>query len=366
MRSALTPFRAAVALASLACATSGAGAQSWQGGFKAGLGRGSFTGPSEFTWQSNAFNAFGFLSHRASALWSRQIGIGLSQAIGVSKVGSTTLTFSADYVHVPLLLHLTAPIAFRVKPFLFAGPNLSFRTRCSLDFLAGSLSSKTPCDESPALDLVDVGVASGAGVDWTAFGTTFSIEGRARFNVRSVVVPLASSKSKSWSWAVLFGTSVPVSFGRRPPAIGPIPPGYVLAPSGTLPEALPSLPAVPVVSAPESARRVTVTAVDADARSLLIAIAREAGINVVVSADVRRRVSVSLTDASADEAIAAIIAQAGLSISRPAATQAAVVFYQLAVNVNQAPAEAIAVRFGTSAELARWIVESRAPKSDQP
>jgi type II secretory pathway component HofQ len=109
-----------------------------------------------------------------------------------------------------------------------------------------------------------------------------------------------------------------------------------------------------------------VTAIDADARSLLIAIARESGLNLVVSTDVRRRVSVSLTNAPADEAIAAIIAQAGLTVSRPVAATPAVVFYQLAVNVNQAPAETIAVRFGTSAELAKWIVDSRAPRTNQP
>ena len=109
-----------------------------------------------------------------------------------------------------------------------------------------------------------------------------------------------------------------------------------------------------------SARRITITSANADVRTLLLAIAREAGISLVVSDDVRRRVSVSLTDALPEEAIAAIIAQAGLTIARPATPAfPPVVYYQLLVNVDQAPAEAIARRFGVSLELARFIVESR-------
>jgi hypothetical protein len=300
----------------------------------------------------------------------KQIGIGLSQIVGVSRVGTTTLTFSADYVHVPVLLILSAPSGFIVKPYVMAGPNLSFRTRCSLDFLTASLSSRTPCDNSPFLDRVDVGLVGGTGVTWNLLGTTFSLEGRGRVGLRSVAVPLASTTSKSWSWGVLAGASVPVHFKWRRPAVGPVPPGYMLEPiSGNLPEALPSLPAgplgAPAASVPGSTRLITVTAVDADARSLLIAIAREAGINLAVSSDVQRRVSVSLTNAPADEAIAAIIAQAGLSISRPSAAPA-VVFYQLAVNVNQAPAETIAIRFGISSDLAKWLVENRASPPNRP
>jgi type II secretory pathway component GspD/PulD (secretin) len=132
---------------------------------------------------------------------------------------------------------------------------------------------------------------------------------------------------------------------------------------------MPTLPATtqaaPVAdSAP--VRGITITAHDADARSLLIAIAREAGVNLVVSSDVRRRVSLSLTNAQPEAAIAAIIAQAGLSVERGAQPTPAVVFYQLAVNVNEAPADVIAVRYGVSGELAAWVVETRHAKPIKP
>lgn len=113
-------------------------------------------------------------------------------------------------------------------------------------------------------------------------------------------------------------------------------------------------------------RRVTLNAVDADARALIVALAREAGISVVVSDDVRRRVSVSLTNAEPEEVLRAIIAQAGLSVVEPRSSGLPpVVYYQLPMNVDHASADAIAVRFGVSPELARWIVENR-PRPERP
>jgi hypothetical protein len=85
-------------------------------------------------------------------------------------------------------------------------------------------------------------------------------------------------------------------------------------------------------------------------------------ISLVVSNDVQRRVSVSFQETPADEALRAIIAQAGLTLVNPPASRPLpiVVYYQLPMDVNEAPAEAISARFGVSAELAKWLVESRA------
>jgi hypothetical protein len=144
------------------------------------------------------------------------------------------------------------------------------------------------------------------------------------------------------------------------PPLGPIVGGVIAeAPAGAA-DATPG-------AAP---KRISLTAVDADARSLLIAIAREAGMSLVVSNDVRQRVSVSFTDATADDAIRAIIAQAGLTVVDPPSTRAlpTVIYYQLPLNVNDAAVEAISARFGVSAELARWLAENRgaAPRQNEP
>jgi hypothetical protein len=91
-----------------------------------------------------------------------------------------------------------------------------------------------------------------------------------------------------------------------------------------------------------------------------MAIARESGLNVVVSSDVRSRISVTLTDVPAAEAVQAIIDVAGLAVI-PSGSGGAptIVFHQRAIDVNKATPEVITARFGVSAEMAKWIAESR-------
>lgn len=115
------------------------------------------------------------------------------------------------------------------------------------------------------------------------------------------------------------------------------------------------------IAALGATRRVTLTANNADARTLLLWLAEEAGVSIVVSPDVTARVSVHFEDVQAHDAMRAIMAEAGLSVlTAPRLPKwPPVVFYQMPVNVNAATPEQIVVRFGVSAEMARWIVESR-------
>lgn len=116
----------------------------------------------------------------------------------------------------------------------------------------------------------------------------------------------------------------------------------------------------PVDPAPE--RLITVSAVNADVRPLLIGIAREAGIDLVVTSDVNKRVSINLRDVPVSEAIAAIASAADLTLGVPRQRDLpAVVFYQLPVDINKESAATIAARFGVTLELAKFIVESRQP-----
>jgi hypothetical protein len=257
-----------------------------------------------------------------------------------------------------------------VKSFVMVGPSLSYRLMCRYDFVTGGFTSRTNCFTRGFTDRIELGMAGGTGMSWRTLLGTLTVEGRGAFTVRSSAVPLPTSKSRSWSWGFAAGVAVPLQVKGRRPGMGLRPFDYMLEPaSSNLPDVLPSVPAgpagAPAASVVGSARLITVYAEDADARSLLIAIARESGISLTVSGDVERRVSVSLTNAPADEAIAAIIAQAGLSVSRPWRAPA-VVFYKLAVNVNKAASETIAVHFGTSSELAKWLVDTRAPQPSKP
>lgn len=154
------------------------------------------------------------------------------------------------------------------------------------------------------------------------------------------------------------------------------------APSGQLAEPLPPLAVYEITPTRDSSRlqvtpapattpdplarlgatrRVTVTSSDADARTLLLWLAEQAGISIVISPDVTTRVSVSFENVQAYDAMRAIMAEAGLSVlTAPRQPNwPPVVFHQMPVNLNAATAEEIVARFGVSAEMARWIVESR-------
>jgi len=108
-------------------------------------------------------------------------------------------------------------------------------------------------------------------------------------------------------------------------------------------------------------RRVSLAASEADARTLLLWLAEEAGVNLVVSPEVRARVSVNFSNIPAVEAMRAIMSQAGLSVLTAASGSPwpPVVFFQPPVNVNEASVATIVARLGVSQEMAQWIVETR-------
>src|SRR5688572_5096093 len=141
-------------------------------------------------------------------------------------------------------------------------------------------------------------------------------------------------------------------FGGRAPAAASPATQAVVVRTDTL-AGLPRLPAQPISETRDSTtvpaeqqRLVSVHAIDADVRPLLIGLAREAGINIVVASDVNRRVTLRLTDVPATEAIAAIASAADLSIALPrrSTLPTAVVYYQLPVDIKKESAETISAR----------------------
>ena len=110
-----------------------------------------------------------------------------------------------------------------------------------------------------------------------------------------------------------------------------------------------------------TSRRITLSANNADVRTLLLWLAEEAGVSLIVAPDVRARITVHFEDVPAATAMRAIITEASLSVLTSALEPKwpPVVFHQMPLNVNAATAERIVERFGVSAELARWVVESR-------
>jgi hypothetical protein len=358
-------------LIALLCGGSHAAAQGWTGGVKGGVGQGGFSGSREFDWNRTIPSTAIFLSRSVSERLSFQPELVQTRRIGVSNVGGSTLTLTADQLQLPLLVQLKLPSTGGLMPFLIAGPSLGVKLNCTLEFVGGGIRSVDDCDANKGVrsHRLDFGVAAGGGVAWPVGALTLGVEGRIAAGLRTFVVPLDQQNSRSYGWSVMAGVSMPL---RRSPISRAPRPGPVLEQMRPPPSILPDLevePERPIL--PERTnvpRRISVNAVDADARALLLAIAKEAGLNVVVSSDVRTRVSLTLSDVLAWEAVQAIIEVAGLSVMTPTQTGAspAVVFYHIPVDVNKASAEGIAARFGVSTEMGKWIVESRPERTKIP
>jgi hypothetical protein len=345
----------------------------WAAGLKSGFGQGAFTGPSEFEWQAEAITYSAFVNGPIRRALALQAEVYLTEKLGESSVAGSDLTMRADYIVVPLLARFSPALPGPIQPYLLAGPSLVVELRCRLRSTTPGVPTNESCDGRRGdLDAVDVGIEGGAGVELGVGPVKLLLEGRGATNAGTVTVPTGTSTSRGFAWSVLTGVSIPFRArtgarvrpdDRRPPSV----PAAAANPADLPP--LAPLPADALVerrAAPPRVenlgQRISVRAIDADARALLVGIAREAGINLVVSSDVRRRVSLTLIDVPAMQAIQEIAAAANLTITTPEdRVLPTVVYYQLPVNVNEASAETIAKRFDVSLELARFIVESRKP-----
>jgi hypothetical protein len=367
--------RLLVVMALLLSATA-ARAQTWTGGVKGGLGQGGFTGSQEFDWNQRSLSTAIFLNRSLSERFGFQPELAHLQKVGISIVGSSQLTLAVDYLEMPLLLQFKLPRVAGVMPFLLGGPNVALSLSCTLKFVGGGLSTSDNCNSGGGTvrsRTFDFGGTVGAGISWGSGLATFGLEGRASAGLRSLVAPVEATNSRSFGWSVMASVSMPISQTRIPrggPRGGTIPRPGVAVPLPMVPMPAQIL-ARPDRSVPfagvSSTKLITVNAVDADARNLLISIAQEAGINMVISPDVRSRVTVRFLNIPAMEAVQASILQAGLQVALPPTSGAspAIVCYHLASYVNEASRETIEARFGVTSEMAIWIVESR-PANQKP
>lgn len=125
---------------------------------------------------------------------------------------------------------------------------------------------------------------------------------------------------------------------------------------------IPTRPATPLqLPLAVQANRITLTAINADVRELIPALAAAAGISLVMTPTVKGRVNVYLRDVSAIDALRAVINEAGLVVGEDEIPQpfSSAVFFQLPVNINTASATTIKARFGVTDSTANWIVRAR-------
>lgn len=358
-------------------------AQRWSAGFMGGVTGGGFTNLPDFTFRGSRATGGAFVARRFNDWFSLQLEGMPQRKSGVSAIGASSLTLTLNYIDVPLLARVEIPSLIGVTPVLVAGPVVSAKQNCSLDFQGGTFRTVSDCGAGVGVESrrFDVGVTGGAGLALHLGTMELRAEGRFTQGFGNFI-SLASAKSQNYGWNAVAGIAFPLAFSRAPrgtrpgevievaqsptrsepaPAVTPVPLEpvpieMVIAPSRETPSVIPGVPL-------GEARRVNVSAVDADVRSLLTTLAAEAGVSIVVSPEVRSRVTLSLRDVPADVALRAVMQAAGLSVAPASFTApwSAVVFYQTPVNVNRASAEVIAARFDVSKDLASVIVDSRGP-----
>jgi len=84
--------------------------------------------------------------------------------------GGVSGTFALDYIEVPVMLKLGAPLAGtgQLRPYVMAGPALGFLLTCKVKASSGSQSAEADCDD-PTLGLdarsLQVSADFGAGLD---------------------------------------------------------------------------------------------------------------------------------------------------------------------------------------------------------
>lgn len=71
------------------------------------------------------------------------------EGTSVDAGGGITGSFKVDYIEVPVLLKLSAPLAGtgQLRPFVVAGPALGFLVSCKLQASNGSQSAEANCDD---------------------------------------------------------------------------------------------------------------------------------------------------------------------------------------------------------------------------
>ena len=130
---------------------------------------------------------------------------------------SSDTDFTADvkfgYLEVPVLLRYEVPVTGGVKPFLYAGPQVSFKTSCTVDVAAQGAKISEDCDaesdNGETFKSVDYGVIVGGGLGFDVGGRMFTIGARYDHSLSKL-----SDDSKSYHRVISVLASFEFPWGR--------------------------------------------------------------------------------------------------------------------------------------------------------
>jgi hypothetical protein len=220
-------MRYLIALLTIACLAgllpAGAGAQDVTLGVKGGLNISNLSVDApddpDFGFDSQTdFLVGGFVQFSLGQFFAVQPEVFYSQRGAKAQNEDPAVKLNLNYIEIPLLLmaRLTSREA-PMYPFLYAGPQVSFETRCQVTGEAGGVSASFDCD-APELDggletvKTDFGLVFGGGFEILYSRLTIQLD--ARYNLGLTNLNAAEDASevsvKSRGWSFMLGVGVPV------------------------------------------------------------------------------------------------------------------------------------------------------------
>lgn len=130
-----------------------------------------------------------------------------------------TMKLRLSYVEVPVLAKLSFPIeGTRVKPSVFGGPALAFKTGCSVSGESGGTSASATCTTlsggGGTFKSTDVSAILGAGLDFPIGKMKGVVEARFDLGLMNVDDSGSASEVKNRAFAAFVGFSVPLGISK--------------------------------------------------------------------------------------------------------------------------------------------------------
>lgn len=160
----------------------------------------------------------GFVQFSLGQSFAVQPEVFYSQRGAKSKNDDPAIKLNLNYIEIPLLLmaRLTSREA-PMYPFLYAGPQVSFETRCQVTGEEDGVSVGFDCD-APELDggletaKTDFGLVFGGGLEILYSRLTIQLDARYRLGLTNLNASENASEVsvKSRGWSFMLGVGVPI------------------------------------------------------------------------------------------------------------------------------------------------------------
>lgn len=142
----------------------------------------------------------GFVSVDLGSLFAIQAEAAWTQKGADLAGGGTTLAIKLEYIEVPLLLRFQLPLP--ISPFVYAGPALSFKTRCRVEVSGTTLDCDDPLAQL-SLKSTDLSGVIGAGVKFGNFIVSLQYD-RSLSDIRESPGATTELKNETWTGRVGF------------------------------------------------------------------------------------------------------------------------------------------------------------------